>query len=397
MPYGEIEAYQETPGMTALGAIPGVGVGMAFNQQRSGRTLMSGLGKSGAYRNTATLGAAARNTLNPRNFSRLGSYDALFDKPGKYSPYILAGVGNAAANAIGMTGAAGKNPAYMNAKSKAVLFGRGTLARSGAMNKIALGAEMAGVEKFLTAASDEFYKPKNLMQLGSSHGGFVGNIEAAREKGRLVGGTTTGKFGSRADVGLRIAASSQGFYSQKFLAYQSRVTIGKSSQQAERVTRGISGVRAGSTAAVTDLSRAGLDVVDGSLMRGGQTVSARAAIMGAESGARFSAAKVVGARGLGATAGLMGGPLGAAATVAMLGYDLGQLAGAGIKGVINTIGDAAESLQGSMNKPIFGMGFKDTQFAATSRARGVMAIQNSRLNARSAMGSEAGMMAAHFG
>jgi hypothetical protein len=46
---------------------------------------------------------------------------------------------------------------------------------------------------------------------------------------------------------------------------------------------------------------------------------------------------------------------------------------------------------------MFGMGYNDTEAAATSRARGVMAIQNSRLNARSMLGSEAGMMAAHFG
>jgi hypothetical protein len=46
---------------------------------------------------------------------------------------------------------------------------------------------------------------------------------------------------------------------------------------------------------------------------------------------------------------------------------------------------------------MFGTGFKDNEVAATSRARGVMAIQNSRLNARSLLGSEASMMAAHFG
>jgi hypothetical protein len=54
-------------------------------------------------------------------------------------------------------------------------------------------------------------------------------------------------------------------------------------------------------------------------------------------------------------------------------------------------------MQGSMNKPLFGAGFKDNEVAATSRSRGVMAIQNSRLNARSSLGSEGAMMAAHFG
>jgi len=73
------------------------------------------------------------------------------------------------------------------------------------------------------------------------------------------------------------------------------------------------------------------------------------------------------------------------------------MAGEVIKSGINFARDANKSLQGSINKPMFGMGYKDTEAAATSRARGVMAIQNSRLNARSMLGSEAAMMAAHYG
>jgi hypothetical protein len=78
-------------------------------------------------------------------------------------------------------------------------------------------------------------------------------------------------------------------------------------------------------------------------------------------------------------------------------YDLGRMAGEVVKSGINLARDANKSLQGSINKPIFGMGYKDTEAAATSRSRGVMAIQNSRLNARSVLGSEAAMMASHFG
>jgi hypothetical protein len=78
-------------------------------------------------------------------------------------------------------------------------------------------------------------------------------------------------------------------------------------------------------------------------------------------------------------------------------YDLGKLAGKGVMAGGNFAKDAVKSMQGSMNKPLFGMGFRDNEVAATSRARGVAAIQNSRLNARSMLGSEAGMMAAHFG
>lgn len=82
---------------------------------------------------------------------------------------------------------------------------------------------------------------------------------------------------------------------------------------------------------------------------------------------------------------------------ASLVYDLGKMGGELIKSGINLARDANRSLQGSIAKPTFGMGYKDTEAAATSRARGVMAIQNSRLNARSMLGAEGAMMAAHYG
>ena len=78
-------------------------------------------------------------------------------------------------------------------------------------------------------------------------------------------------------------------------------------------------------------------------------------------------------------------------------YDLGKMAGEVVKSGINLAKDAGKSLQGDIYKPSFGAGYKDTEAAATSRSRGVMAIQNSRLNARSMLGSEGAMMAAHYG
>lgn len=82
---------------------------------------------------------------------------------------------------------------------------------------------------------------------------------------------------------------------------------------------------------------------------------------------------------------------------ASLVYDLGKMGGELIKSGANLAKDAVKSMKGSIDKPIFGMGYKDNEISATSRSRGVMAIQNSRLNARSMLGSEGAMMAAHFG
>jgi hypothetical protein len=90
------------------------------------------------------------------------------------------------------------------------------------------------------------------------------------------------------------------------------------------------------------------------------------------------------------------GPLNIVGT-ASVAYDLGKMAATGVVSAGNFAKEAVKSMQGSMRKPLFGMGYQDNEVAATSRSRGVMAIQNSRLNARSMLGTEAGMMAAHFG
>jgi hypothetical protein len=104
-----------------------------------------------------------------------------------------------------------------------------------------------------------------------------------------------------------------------------------------------------------------------------------------------------GAMALGGRAAAMAIPgLNLLATASLV-YDLGKLGGTLVKSGVNLAKDAVKSMKGSIDKPMFGMGYKDNEVAATSRARGVMAIQNSRLNARSMLGSEGSMMAAHFG
>lgn len=85
-----------------------------------------------------------------------------------------------------------------------------------------------------------------------------------------------------------------------------------------------------------------------------------------------------------------------AGTILMV-HDLAEMAGKMIGHGINALADAGKSVTGSINKPVMGVGFKDNSVAATSRQRGVLAIQNSKLNMRSFLGSEAAGLAAHFG
>jgi len=94
------------------------------------------------------------------------------------------------------------------------------------------------------------------------------------------------------------------------------------------------------------------------------------------------------------------GPVGIAVGVAMTAwavYDVAKMA-TKLPGHAMKLGiDAAKSFQGGMRVGIMEQGFRDNEVTMTSRARGVMAIQNSRMNARSVLGAEAGAMAAHFG
>lgn len=129
--------------------------------------------------------------------------------------------------------------------------------------------------------------------------------------------------------------------------------------------------------------------------RGGVEMLKVAGKYAASGGSKLAATKF-GAMGATRVAGAALAPLNVLATGQLI-YDLAKGAGkVAVKGV-NFAKDAMKSMQGTINKPMFGSGFKDNEVAATSRSRGVMAIQNSRLNARSLLGAEASMLAAHFG
>lgn len=124
-----------------------------------------------------------------------------------------------------------------------------------------------------------------------------------------------------------------------------------------------------------------------------------AARVGAQAGSRFMAERGGGLAGRALASGAVSGAARAAGPIGwmLLAKDVatmgGKLAGAGI----NLTTDAGRSMMGSLSKPVMGMGYKDNTIAATSRQRGVQAISNSRLNMRSALGSEAAFVHASFG
>jgi len=143
------------------------------------------------------------------------------------------------------------------------------------------------------------------------------------------------------------------------------------------------GLKAGQTYTARQMVGAGVTAGRTALKQGGRAAAARTVgkgiVMG---GARVAGLTVPGLN---------------VAMAAWLVYDLAKLSvkGAGYAAQIGV--DAYKSFQGGMGTGIMEQGFKDTEATMTSRARGVQAIQNSRLNARGVLGVEAGAMHAHFG
>jgi len=377
--------------MRAMDSVPTAAQGLLWNAGRGSKMVMEGLNNGGkgqrAWKNTGRIRDSVSNTLRPTNWTKFGNYDAMYaerlnssGKTASYTPFqALARGGNYIAEKANL---GGKYLNYsdlgQNAAGRRSLFGVGTASRFTSNAKIAAGRASPGLSSFLNDAA----RRTNVTGVG---------VHTMGGKVPTPGATF---FASDADDMLKMAASSEGVISRHLLGYQAGAMRGSSISAGQSLARtaGFESVAGGYANAIADMGKAGLDVVDGSLMRAGSKVGGMRAITGASKGARMSAAKVVGMRGLTA-ASKFAGPVG----WAMLAYDAGKLIGNGMKSAISLTGDAIESMQGSMNKPIFGMGYKDTQFAATSRARGVMAIQNSRMNARNVLGNEAGMVAAHFG
>lgn len=155
----------------------------------------------------------------------------------------------------------------------------------------------------------------------------------------------------------------------------------------------------GWTTAAGDLDRIGLSnanerITARQAWRGGREASqaAKAAGTGGRARALMSGARVAGSvalRGFGRAVPFLGWGL----LVKDVAKFTTKTTGRVMKGFV----DAGHSYVGGLSNPIMGAQFRDSDVSRTSRSRGVMEIQNSRLNARSILGAESGSMAAHFG
>jgi len=233
----------------------------------------------------------------------------------------------------------------------------------------------------------------------------LGSAGGAATLSTQIVGASYGQAGA-AGVRGNLQASALSGAATGFMAGYSRGALGFGGQ-AGLAGRALTGAQAAESAfgkAVASFGDDGFRLASGQVIKGadeavsflrstgGKTFFRQVGAKGAMQLGKAGAAGMLAARG--AAMAIPGLNVLAAASLA---YDLAQMGGELVKSGINFVKDANKSLQGSIAKPTFGMGYRDTEAAATSRARGVAAIQNSRLNARSMLGTEAAMMAARYG
>ncbi len=302
-------------------------------------------------------------------------------------------------------------------------FARGTLGRITAADKMARGklptSNMLGflqetdkglANAYRTSVSGIGFNEKSLRYQNTATGRFVSSAKATQA---LSGVTATGDDAARlayASVNGSIAGRASGFMAQMRLG-----TAGAAGQEAAELA-GKKSFVAGTKSAAKFMEGAGIErVAATATSKGffqastaiGPQVLQQYGIQAGQKVGMTTAGKIAAKGGL-----KLGAKLGAAAAVnaipvagqiasvillADLAMDVGKIGVEVFKSGVDFAKDAAISYKGSINKGVMGMGYRDSTVAATSRARGVQAIQNSRLNARSVLGSEAGAMHAHFG
>lgn len=373
----------------ALEHIPGSAQMMGYNAWRGSRTIRSG-GWAANASSRGVLWQGVNNHLNPRSWGRFRD-SAVVGGGGNYSPFNFLGhYGNKgmnrAINQMVVGRAAQGIPSPMGQRLlRSGIVGPGWT--PGGAND---GYFMGGGAVSRIGAASRMYKPANWHRSSFGQRGmnnvmnFIGNNDW--ELRRAIGWSRPAM--SAADMGDLTLLSSRGTVGQMVGGYMSGVmnqAHGPVMSVAEEVAQKLGR---------TSFMSGRLAAHEAIRLGGGQL--GRAGISHALASEGVTAAMKVG----GATAARSLGYAVPGINVAMAAwtaYDVLKMGGALMGGALNLTKDAGLSLRGSINKPVMGMGYKDNAVAATSRARGVMAIQNSRLNARSVLGSEAGMMASYFG
>jgi hypothetical protein len=337
-------------------------------------------------------------TMGPSHWATLGSYDAV-------GGWDIADADSKKYTPFGQLG-------------KASNWGANKAIRAANKHHVQLAQKMSGADGSAEALAKTPWSrmmnsgmiTEDMVQPGTKapllNGGFYSRLSASA---KVAGPGTAGRKG--ASVGRMLAKTDKGLYnalgdvSYSGMSKNSISHIIGASQEGV-LSRGAAGYMSGLRGGGMEASvRGALEGAGrGSFIKGFEAAGEHLALGGgkgllsggiAEAAAKGAAGKFIGASSLKAIG--MAIPYVDVAMWAWTAYDFVKAGAAALKEVPGFMKDAAVSFKGDMGRPMFGSGFKDNTVAATSRQRGVMAIQNSRLNARSVLGSEAAPLHSHFG
>lgn len=357
-----------TVGMTAMSAtgtntplleslmmsLPGVKETMGWNIRRTSNTMLRGGRRSGL-----AAGRGFRQTFSPLAFNRLGDAANIEPLPGShtYSPFnVLANYSNKGLARVARKHPEGIARAFGAPGADGTWFSPGTLGRLGSMSSI-YGAS----EKKLARMAPNIENAFKTINPSAYYGSKVGGIRAfpALQNGINLAGKN--------ELGQMAGLSMRGSVSQKIAGYVHASAMNK--------------IGIGADEAVSLISKTSA-FSEGVSRQAAHLASSNKALQFTARNSRFlgAASKAAGTVG-----------------TVLLVHDLAVMAGKTLGSATRTVIDGANSIKGSIDKPIMGMGFKDNSIAATSRQRGVMAIQNSRLNMRSVLGNEAAGIHAAWG
>jgi hypothetical protein len=404
------DAYPTLFGM--LEHIPGISQTAGWNAWRGANTITrGGFAPNRDFRNNWGGRIGNHNPLRPRSWSRLSSVDAMTSlgdgSANPYTPFnFMARIGNWA---VGRSVGAGLARAAQGEE----LAGMAKWAQSRDLIPDGFRGDIkAGQHKGAFFSPGTYSRLSAAVRLGRQPI-FGGEARMARrsinasqfllrtDPGLADAWARTGRAATPREMGALVGTSARGAFSQYIGGYATEV-LGQQTQFTRMAVSqaGKRGAISGMNTAFTHLKGIGLRAEGGALYHGGKKVGGFAASKIALQAGKAGIGSGAVAKGLGALgvrAGLLAVPGVNAVMAAWMAYDIAQMGVAGLKGLGTLTKDAVRSFKGSIDKPIMGMGFKDNSVAATSRSRGVMAIQNSRLNARSVLGNEGAMAHAHFG
>ena len=327
----------------------------AWNMRRTSNTITSGA------RRGATHARGVRQTLSPFSFNRLGSVSNIEPPSGSrtYTPFnFMASNANRALTAVGRRRPEFLARTFGAPSAEGTWFSPGTMGRLSAMGKVygVSEARLAGMAGNITSSFGTLNPAQSAVAARRMYmSGSVMGLDS------LIINPT-----GRNELGQMLGMSMRGSISQQLAGYVHGSAMG---------ARGVSAVEARSLSAADSFFAKGVTKYE-------QHLAAKGVAGFAAKNARF----------LG-VASRAAGPIG----TALLVKDLALMSGKILSSAAKTAIDAGASIKGSIDKPIMGMGFRDNTVAMTSRQRGVMAIQNSRLNMRSALGNEAAGIHAVWG